>query len=65
MKHSLADLTHAKQVLGYEPIVDFPTGLRATMDWYRGRRRRRRSNRPRALAPAQQPPRRSRRRRCW
>ena len=35
VKHSLADLTHAKNVIGYEPIVDFPTGLRATLEWYR------------------------------
>ena len=36
VKHSLADLTHAKNTIGYEPIVDFAAGLRATMDWYRG-----------------------------
>ena len=35
VKHSLADLTHARNVIGYEPVVDFETGLRATMDWYR------------------------------
>ena len=35
VRHSLADLTHARQVLGYEPIVDFATGLRATIEWYR------------------------------
>jgi nucleoside-diphosphate-sugar epimerase len=35
VKHSLADLTHAKNTIGYEPIVDFEAGLRATMDWYR------------------------------
>jgi nucleoside-diphosphate-sugar epimerase len=35
VKHSLADLTKAKQVLGYEPIVDFATGLNTTMQWYR------------------------------
>jgi UDP-glucose 4-epimerase len=35
VKHSLADLGHAKNVIGYEPIVDFETGLRATMEWYR------------------------------
>jgi UDP-glucose 4-epimerase len=36
VKHSLADLRRAKEVLGYEPIVDFATGLDATMQWYRG-----------------------------
>jgi UDP-glucose 4-epimerase len=35
VKHSQADLTNARQVLGYEPIVDFRSGLRATVDWYR------------------------------
>ena len=36
VKHSLADLKRAKEVLGYEPIVDFSAGLDATMQWYRG-----------------------------
>ncbi len=31
VRHSLADLTRAKDVLGYEAIVDFETGLRATL----------------------------------
>ena len=31
VKHSLADLTQARQVLGYEPIVGFEEGLRATL----------------------------------
>jgi nucleoside-diphosphate-sugar epimerase len=35
VKHSLADLTRARTILGYEPIVDFKTGLDATMHWYR------------------------------
>jgi nucleoside-diphosphate-sugar epimerase len=35
VKHSQADLTKARQSLGYEPIVDFRTGLAATVDWYR------------------------------
>jgi nucleoside-diphosphate-sugar epimerase len=34
VKHSLADLTRAKQVLNYSPIVDFAPGLDATMQWY-------------------------------
>ncbi len=34
VKHSLADLTRAKSVLGYEPIVDFETGLKPTVEWY-------------------------------
>jgi nucleoside-diphosphate-sugar epimerase len=35
VKHSLADLGHVKQMIGYEPVVDFETGLRTTLDWYR------------------------------
>ena len=34
VKHSLADLTRARNVLGYEPIVDFETGLKPTVEWY-------------------------------
>jgi nucleoside-diphosphate-sugar epimerase len=35
VKHSLADISRAREALGYEPIVDFPTGLAATTAWYR------------------------------
>ena len=35
VKHSLADLSRAKAMLGYEPIVDFETGLKPTVNWYR------------------------------
>ena len=34
VKHSLADLTRAKEILGYEPIVDFKSGLETTCKWY-------------------------------
>ena len=34
VKHSLADLSRAEQVLGYKPIVDFETGLKPTVEWY-------------------------------
>lgn len=34
VKHSLADLTQAREVLAYEPIVDFRAGLQATVAWY-------------------------------
>jgi len=33
--HSLADLSRARELLGYEPIVDFEAGLRDTVQWYR------------------------------
>jgi nucleoside-diphosphate-sugar epimerase len=39
VQHSLADITRARKRLGYEPIVDFETGLRATVEWYRRARR--------------------------
>jgi len=35
IKHSLADLSRAKQALGYHPRVDFETGLAQTIHWYR------------------------------
>ena len=33
VQHSLADLSKARKVLGYEPIVAFEAGLRATLAW--------------------------------
>ncbi len=33
--HSLADLGKAKELIGYEPIVDFDRGLAVTTEWYR------------------------------
>jgi nucleoside-diphosphate-sugar epimerase len=33
--HSQAELSKAKRLLGFEPLVDFRTGLRATVEWYR------------------------------
>lgn len=35
VRHSLADLTRAREVLGYEPVVDSHDGLTQTVDWYR------------------------------
>lgn len=35
VKHSLADISRAKTMLGYEPSVDFEEGLRRTVAWYR------------------------------
>ena len=35
IKHSLADIGLAKELLGYEPVVDFREGLKRTVDWYR------------------------------
>jgi nucleoside-diphosphate-sugar epimerase len=35
VRHSLADISKAKAILGYEPGVDLEEGLRRTVDWYR------------------------------
>jgi UDP-glucose 4-epimerase len=37
IRDSLADLTRARRVLGYEPVVSFEEGLRMTCEWYVGR----------------------------
>ena len=35
VKHSQADISRARQHLGYNPTVDFQEGLRRTVAWYR------------------------------
>ncbi len=35
IRHSLADITRAEQLLGYRPIVSLAEGLKYTVDWYR------------------------------
>ena len=35
IKHSLADISRAKELLGYEPRVNFEQGLRMAIDWYK------------------------------
>jgi nucleoside-diphosphate-sugar epimerase len=35
IRDSLADITLARELLGYEPVVDFREGLRRTVEWYR------------------------------
>ena len=35
VKHSLADISLARQRLGYEPQVLFEQGLASSIDWYR------------------------------
>jgi UDP-glucose 4-epimerase len=35
IKHSLADISLAEKHLGYKPLVDFETGLKRTVDWYK------------------------------
>ena len=35
VKHSLADISRAKESFGYEPIVDFREGIARTVAWYK------------------------------
>jgi nucleoside-diphosphate-sugar epimerase len=35
IKHSQADITRAKEHLGFQPTVSFEEGLRHTIEWYR------------------------------
>lgn len=35
VRHSLADISRARDLLGYEPQVDFETGLRHTIAWWK------------------------------
>jgi nucleoside-diphosphate-sugar epimerase len=34
IKHSLADVTRAKELLGYEPFVSFEQGIKKAIGWY-------------------------------
>ena len=38
VRHSLADISEARQLLGYAPIVGLREGLRRTIDWWQGSR---------------------------
>lgn len=35
VKHSLADISRARSLLGFEPRVDLQTGLQLTIDWWK------------------------------
>jgi len=35
IRHSLADISLARKLLGYEPAVDFDEGLQRAIEWYR------------------------------
>lgn len=35
VKHSLADITAAKELINFEPVVNFRDGLKMAIDWYR------------------------------
>ena len=34
MRHTWADISKAKDLLDWEPQVDFESGMRQTVDWY-------------------------------
>lgn len=36
IRESMADITLARQLLGYEPLIDFEEGLRRSIEYYRG-----------------------------
>ena len=38
VKHSLADISRARDFLGFEPKVDLQTGLQLTIDWWKSSR---------------------------
>lgn len=38
VKHSLADITKARELLGYQPKVKFAEGIRKTIEWYKQNR---------------------------
>ena len=35
MRHSLADISKARTLLGYAPEADIRQGLKTTFEWYR------------------------------
>lgn len=35
VRHSLADISRAKEIIGYKPRVNFRTGLETAIEWYR------------------------------
>jgi UDP-N-acetylglucosamine 4-epimerase len=35
VKHSLADISKAKELLGYDPKFDTREGMKKTFEWYR------------------------------
>src|SRR5438309_1581183 len=42
VRHSLASIDKARELVGYEPVVEFDEGLRQTVAYYRAERRDRR-----------------------
>ena len=40
VKHSLADISKARELLGYHPVVSAEMGLRLGIEWYRTARKK-------------------------
>lgn len=40
VKHSLADISKAQKLLGYQPVISVEEGLKKTFDWYLANRQR-------------------------
>ena len=38
VRHSLADITRAKELLGFEPVIQLREGLKRTVDWWKSSR---------------------------
>ena len=38
VRHSLADISRARELLGFAPQVDLANGLKLTMDWWKNSR---------------------------
>ena len=62
VRDSQADITKAREILGYEPIVSFEDGLRRTLEWYKqehelrqARHERARTRVPRPVSARQRP----------
>ena len=52
VKDSLASVAKARELIGYEPVVDFDEGLRRTVAYFRETRTQRRRRRARAVVRA-------------
>jgi len=39
IKHSCADISKAKKILGYNPKIDFEEGLEKTIEWFKSRKK--------------------------
>jgi len=52
VRNSLASINKARELVGYQPVVDFREGLRQTVAYYRESLKQQRRRRPRAVVQA-------------